>query len=169
MAVRQFQSCPVRVGGTGDSTLIANGSLLWGLVSTGMVRGLRQTGGRHDAKRVLGPGLHEVVPAHLAILGWIAAGAKPSEALLVAHPEGTAIGDALRCACTGSTWLLPAAASALSGTCWKEQTTSRTLTARQPRRCWTCRATSPRVGYWARTTTVWPSGQFPGIPAFSHL
>lgn len=37
-----------------------------------------------------------IASAHLAIHGWISAGARPSTTLLDAHPEHTTIGDALR-------------------------------------------------------------------------
>lgn len=48
------------------------------------------------AERALKHGLQQAASAHQAIHGWIAAGAKPSAALLASHPEATAIGDALR-------------------------------------------------------------------------
>jgi hypothetical protein len=48
------------------------------------------------ALRAMASGSQEATTAHLAICGWIAAGAKPSAALIASHPEITLIGDALR-------------------------------------------------------------------------
>jgi hypothetical protein len=48
------------------------------------------------AMRTMAAGAHDARTAHLAVCGWIAAGAKPSATLIASHPEGTPIGDALR-------------------------------------------------------------------------